>query len=99
MKDFKITVSRVEMVTPSQGKKEVCVTFKFERDQVVFQIPICLRHKDFDDTEMICAARNTLHAIFSDLAKQCKSWSLTDTELRELMMSNLRPATPRTPVQ
>jgi hypothetical protein len=88
-------VSRVQMVTPLQGKKEVCVTFKFERDQVVFQIPICLTHKDFDDTEMIRATRNTLHTIFSDLANQCKSWSLMNTELQELMMSNLRPATPR----
>jgi hypothetical protein len=99
MNDFKIVVSRVETVAPLEQMKEVCVTFKFERDRVVFQVPICLRHKDFDDTEMIRAARNMLHTIVSDLAKQCKSWSLTSTELRELMMSNLRPSTPSAPMQ
>jgi hypothetical protein len=99
MNNFKIAVSRVEMITPSEGNKEVCVTFKFERAKIGFQIPIFLKHEDFDDTEMIRAARNTLHAIFLDLASQCESWSLTGTELRELMTSNLRPATPRTPTR
>ena len=99
MRDFKIVVSRVETVAPLGQMKEVCVTFKCEPDRVVFQVPICLRHKDFADTEINRAARNTPHTIFSDLAKQCKSWSLTSTELRELMMSNLRPSTPSAPTQ
>jgi hypothetical protein len=93
MKEFKISVSRIETVAGSEGDKEVCITFNFERLPIAFQIPLFLKHKDFDDTEMIRAARNTLHGIFADLASQCESWSLTGTELQELAKLNLRPST------
>jgi hypothetical protein len=93
MKKFKIKASRVEMVAGAQGDQEVCITFDFERPPIAFQIPLFLKHKDFDDTEMIRAARNTLHGIFTDLARQSESWSLTSAELQELVNLNLRPAT------
>jgi hypothetical protein len=91
MKKFKIKVSRIEMVAGARGDQEVCITFDFERPPIVFQIPLFLKHKDFDDTEMIRAARNTLHGIFIDLARQSESWSLTSAELEELVNLNLRP--------
>jgi hypothetical protein len=91
MNEFKINVSRIEMVAGAGESKEVCITFKFERAPINFQIPIFLRHRDFDDTEMIRAARNTLHRIFADLANQCESWSLTPAELQEMVNANLRP--------
>jgi hypothetical protein len=93
MNEFKISVSRIEMVARAGANKEVCITFKFERAPIIFQIPIFLSHGDFDDTEMIRAARNALHRIFADLADQCESWSLTPAELQELVNSNLRPTT------
>lgn len=94
MNEFKINVSRIEMVPRVGETKEVCITFKFERPPIAFQIPIFLRHQDFDDTEVIRAARNSLHGIFADLALQCESWSLTGAELQELLDLNLRPTTP-----
>ena len=93
MKEFKIGVSRIETVAGSEGDREVCITFNFERSPIAFKIPLFLKHKDLDDTEMIRAARNALHGIFADLAGQCESWSLTSAELQELTKLNLRPST------
>jgi hypothetical protein len=95
MKEFRISVSRIEMVARVTGEKEVCITFQFERPPTIFRISIFLAHKDFDDTEMIRAARNTLHGIFTDLANQCESWSLTSSELQKLLNLNLRPPNSR----
>jgi hypothetical protein len=78
------------MVAGSGGDSEVCVTFQFDRPPVAFQIPIFLKQKDFDDTEMIEAARNALHRIFADLASQCESWSLNSAELQALVNLNVR---------
>jgi hypothetical protein len=94
MNEFKISVSRIEMVARAGENEEVCVTFNFERPPIMFQIPIFLGHKDFDDTEMIKAARNAMQRIFAELASQCESWSLSNTELQELANMNLRPTTP-----
>jgi hypothetical protein len=91
MKKFSIKVARIEMAARSGENSEVCVTFKFERPPVAFQIPIFLKQKDFDDTEMIKAARNALHRIFADLANQCESWSLSSADLRGLANLNVRP--------
>ena len=94
MNEFKINDARIEMVARAGEEEEVCITFKFERPPIAFQIPIFFGHQDFDDTEVIRAARNTLHGIFADLAVQCESWSLTGAELQELLDMNLRPMTP-----
>jgi len=95
MEEFNISVSRIETIAPAGGDQEVCITFKFERPSIDFQVPIFLKHSDFDDTEMVRAARNALHRIFVDLANQCESWSLTRAELQELVSLNVRPAVPR----
>ena len=94
MNEFKISVSRIEVVASAGENEEVCVTFNFERPPIIFQIPIFLGHKDFDDTEMIRAARNAMQRIFVELASQCESWSLSSTELQGLANMNLRPTTP-----
>jgi hypothetical protein len=91
MKKFNIKVARIETVARPEQNTEVCITFKFERSPIAFQIPIFLKHKDFDDTEMIKAARNALHRIFLELANQCETWSLTSTELQGLVNLNVRP--------
>ena len=57
MEEFNISVSRIEMIAPAGGDQEVCITFKFERPPIDFQVPIFLKHSDFDDTEMVRAAR------------------------------------------
>jgi hypothetical protein len=95
MEEFNIRVSRIETAALAGGDQEVCITFKFERGPINFQVPIFLKHMDFDDTEMVRAARNALHRIFVDLANQCDSWSLTRAELQELVSLNVRPAAPR----
>jgi hypothetical protein len=95
MDDFKINVSRIEMVGRSGKNTEVCVTFKFERGPIVFQIPLFLEHEDFDDTEMIKAARSILHDIFTHLTMQCETWRLTGAELEDLKNLNLRPGGPK----
>ncbi len=47
--------------------------------------------KDFDDTEIIQAARDTLHRIFAELAAESKQWKLTLQERKMLSNDNLRP--------
>ena len=95
MDDFNISVSRIEMVGRVCKNTEVCVTFTFERGPIVFQMPLFLEHADFDDTEMIKAARSILHDIFAQLAVQCETWKLTSAELEELKHLNLRPDEPK----
>jgi hypothetical protein len=46
---------------------------------------------DFDDTEMVQAARDVLHWIFVDLAAQTQEWKLTVEELQQLSSMSLRP--------
>jgi hypothetical protein len=94
LNEFKISVSRIEMVARDVGNEEVRVTFNFERPPITFQISIFVGRKDFDDTEMVRVARNELHRIFAELASQCENWSLSSTELKELANMNLRPTTP-----
>jgi len=90
MDDFKINVARIDMVGCARKETEVC-TFHFQRDPIVFQVPLFLKHGDFDDTEMIKAARSILHDIFTHLALQCETWRLTSTELESPKHLNLRP--------
>lgn len=70
---------------------EVRVTFHIDRGPAQFQIPIFLNMKDFDDTEMVQAARDILHRIFVDLAAQTQEWKLTVEELQQLSSMSLRP--------
>jgi hypothetical protein len=95
MDDFNISVSRIEMVGRAGKNTEVCITFTFERGPIVFEMPLFLKHADFDDTEMIKAARSILHNIFAQLAVQCETWRLTSAELEELKKLNLRPEGPK----
>ena len=58
-------MARIEAAT---GREEVCITFQIQRGEVSFQVPIRLSVSDYDDTEMVQAARNTLHRTFVELA-------------------------------
>jgi hypothetical protein len=71
--------------------KEICVTFQVERTPISFQIPIFLNPHDFDDTEMIQVARNSLHRTFMQLAAESMDWKLTTAELQRLSQLNFRP--------
>jgi hypothetical protein len=44
--------------------------------------------KDFDDTEIIQAARDTLHRVFAELSAESKQWKLTPQE-REFALEQL----------
>jgi hypothetical protein len=88
---FNITLARIEE-TAAEGKdSQVRVTFQIDRGPTRFQVPILLNVEDFDDTEMVQAARNALHRIFVDLATQTQEWKLTPEELRQLSSMSLRP--------
>jgi hypothetical protein len=50
-----------------------------------------LRARDFDNSEMVQAARNSLHRMFVELANQSKVWELSPAELERLSNINLRP--------
>jgi hypothetical protein len=50
-----------------------------------------LQGRDFDDTEVVQAARNSLYRMFADLANQSKVWELSPAELERLSKMNLRP--------
>jgi hypothetical protein len=91
MAKFKIAVARVEEITADGRDSQVRVTFHIDCGPIRFQIPIFLNMTDFDDTEMVQAARDVLHRIFVDLAAQTQEWKLTVEELQQLSSMSLRP--------
>ncbi len=46
---------------------------------------------DFDDTEMVQAARSALSWTFAELAAQSQKWKLTANDIKRLTSMNLRP--------
>lgn len=75
MSEFKFTLARIEAVEPDGLGKQVCAVFYVERGSVGFHVPIFLSARDFDDTEMVKAAKSALHRTFVELADQSKSGS------------------------
>jgi hypothetical protein len=53
----------------------------FERGPIGFHVPIYLQGSDFDDTEVLEAARSSLYRLFAELAEQSKVWELSPAEL------------------
>jgi hypothetical protein len=88
MSKFKIKVARIE--TTGRGK-QIRVTFQVDRGPTSFQVPIILSIGDFDDTEIVQAARSALHRTFAELAGQSRSWKLTAQDLQRLSSMSLRP--------
>ena len=66
-------------------------TFQIDRGPVSFQVPIHLSEGDYDDTEMVQAARSTLHRTFVELAAQSLDWALSSDDLRKLSGRSRRP--------
>jgi len=89
--ELKIKVARIEMVAPNTKGDYIRVTFQVERGLLVFQVPILLKKKDFDDTEMVQVARNELYRTFVDLAAQTEKWTLTAEDIRQLSSISSRP--------
>lgn len=90
MSEFKITLARIEAVDKGEQGKHICAVFHIERDLIGFNVPIYLRARDFDNSEMVQAARNSLHRMFVELANQSKVWELSPAELERLSNMNLR---------
>jgi hypothetical protein len=93
MDEFKIKVARIEAATPNSKGGRVRITFQVERDLLVFQIPILLEMKEFDDTEMVQVARNELHRTFGELTTQTEKWTLSVEDIQRLSSISLRPKT------
>jgi hypothetical protein len=91
MSKFNIKVARIEAAASSRLAPQVCVTFQIDRDTVSFQVPIHLSVSDYDDTEMVQAARNALHRTFAELSVQSRDWRLSTEDLRQLSGMSLRP--------
>lgn len=94
MGNFKITLARIEMISPNERGEDMGLTFRVDRDQTSFTLPIFLNSREFDDTEMVKVARSKLHDAFKQLYNQCEDWQLSDDERRELARLNVRPKTP-----
>ena len=90
MSKFKIKVARIERASGSQADSQVCITFQIDRGTVNFRVPILLNVSDYDDTEMVRAARSTLHRTFVELAAQTRDWNLSAKKLRLLSGISLR---------
>ena len=90
MSKFKIKVSRIEAATGSRAHSQVCITFAIDRGTLCFQVPIRLSVSDYDDTEMVQAARSALHRTFVELAAQTRHSKLSDKELGLLSGMSLR---------
>jgi hypothetical protein len=91
MSKFKIKVARIEAARDGRPDSQVCITFDITRGPIGFQVPIHLKVSDYDDTEMVQAARSALHGIFVELGHQTLHWNLSAKELRLLADMNLRP--------
>jgi hypothetical protein len=92
MSKFRIKVARIEATAArgSQAGSQVCITFLINRGKIDFSVPIHLKVSDYDDTEMVQAARSTLHRTFVELATQTQDWNLSAKELRLLSGMSLR---------
>jgi hypothetical protein len=90
MSKFKIKIARIEVASDSQADSQVCITFQIDRGTVNFRVPILLNVSDYDDTEMVQAARSTLHRTFIELAAQTRDWNLSAKELRLLSGMSVR---------
>ena len=88
MSEIKVRLARIETFGDGQ---QVCAVFHIERGPIGFHVPIYLQGRDFDNTEVVQAARNTLYRMFLDLANQSKVWELSPAELERLSTMNLRP--------
>jgi hypothetical protein len=93
MSKFKITVARIEVDARGEQDAQVRITFQIDRAPISFQVPVLLSIRDFDDTEMVQAARSALHRTFVELAAQSQGWKLTSEDLRQLSSMSLRPKT------
>jgi hypothetical protein len=93
MSKFKITVARIEANARREQDAQVRITFRIDRASISFQVPILLSIRDFDDTEMVQAARSALHRTCVELAAQSQKWKLTSEDLRQLSSMSLRPKT------
>jgi hypothetical protein len=91
MDKFKIKVARIETTGRGQQDGQVCVTFQLDRRLSSFQVPVLVSIRDFDDTEMVQAARSALHRMFAELASQSLKWKLTANDLKQLSGISLRP--------
>ena len=91
MSKFKIKVARIEAATGHRADSQVCITFRITHGPIGFQVPIHLEVGDYDDTEMVQAARSALHRIFVELGHQTLHWNLSAKELRMLADMSLRP--------
>ena len=91
MSKFEITVARIEVAGRGEQDAQVRITFQVDRPPISFQLPMLLNVRDFDDTEMVQAARSALHQTFIELAAQSQKWKLTAQELAQLSSMSLRP--------
>ena len=91
MGEFSIKVARIEAEQSTGRPAKARVTFKIDHPEAGFRIPVILSLADFDDTELVEAARDALRRIFVELARQCEKWELTPRKLRQLSRSSLRP--------
>jgi len=91
MSEFKITMARIEAIGRNGKNAQACITFKIDHGSTSFQIPILLSVKEFDDTELVRAARNALYRTFVELAAKSQKWKLTARDLRHLSSISARP--------
>jgi hypothetical protein len=91
MRKFKIKLARIEAVAGAERNPQVCITFQVDRERISFQVPIFLSIGDFDDTEMVRAARSALHRVFVELAGQSRSGKLSAKDLQQLSKGSSRP--------
>lgn len=89
MSKFKIKMARIEAAS-SRADSQVYITFQIDRGPVNFRVPIHLNVSDYDDTEIVQAARSTLHRTFVELAAQTRRWRLSPKELQLLSSMNVR---------
>ena len=91
MSRFNIKVARIELEASSARDARVCVTFQIDTDAIWFKVPIYLNVNEYDDTEMVQAARHTLHRTFAELSDQSRDWKLSTEDLQQLSDMNVRP--------
>jgi hypothetical protein len=91
MSKFKIKMARIERMKVGHAGPQVRITFQIERGAIHFQLPIRLSVSEYDDTEIVQAARDLLHRVFVELSAQTLDWKRSVQDLKRLSGMSRRP--------
>ena len=93
MSKYKITVARIEAAAHGRQDAQVRITFQVDHAPISFQVPILLRVRDFDDTEMVQAGTKCPASDVRRARGSKPKIEVDAHDLQQLSKMSLRPKT------